>query len=362
LIIMGHLLPSKTLMSAGMYIISGTVTMTELRGWVELGGKRLSVEDLQDILTHHQERIPSFGGEFFLSGGDIVARDHFGIIPGACPPGTLMRDGNIIGHIHPEPPDMDLETAIIEAVRLRGDEGLTALSGGVDSALIAVLAGLPCLVVGTEGSHDLSHARHVAKVTGLSLSCVTLTEKDVEEALFAVVPVIPSADPVNTAIAVTMHCITKWAGDQGYRRVLSGQGADELFGGYARYLSSTDLEADLDKDFSGLAKQALRDQSVAALHGTYLSMPYMDVRVVRAARRIPAAGKVVDGVRKQPLRLVAGRHIPAEIAWYDKKAMQYGSGIWRVIRELARHNGYKRSVQGYINQFGGYDHDIRKGR
>jgi len=86
-----------------------------------------------------------------------------------------------------------------------------------------------------------------------------------------------------------------------------------------------------------------RDQAVAALHGTYLSMPYMDVRVVRAARAIPAEAKVQGGRRKVPLRQVAERHIPAEFAWYEKKAMQYGSGVWKVLQKLARKNGYKTS-------------------
>ncbi|NYT17420.1 MAG: asparagine synthase, partial [Methanomicrobiales archaeon] len=56
------------------------------------------------------------------------------------------------------------------------------------------------------------------------------------------------------------------------------------------------------------------------------------------------------GVRKKPLREVAARHIPPEIAYYEKKAMQYGTGIWKVLRKMARTNGYKRSLQGYLDQ------------
>ena len=332
--------------------------MFELKGWVELGGRKLSEDEVGDILSIHPEIVSEFGGEFFIRWDDYCARDHFGIITGDCPPGTIRKSGLAVGHITPDPMTMDLEAAIIEAVRLRCDEGVMALSGGVDSALVATLAGRPCVAVGIEGSHDLCRARLAADLLGLSCECITITKEDVAEGISAVVPVIPSPDPVNTAIAVTMHCITKWAGENGYRRVLAGQGADELFGGYSRYLTSTDLETDLEKDFLGLPGQAERDQAVAALHGTYISMPYLDIRVVRAARLIPGHEKVVEGVRKRPLRLVAERHIPPGIAWYDKKAMQYGSGVWRTIRELARHNGYKRSVQGYINQFGVRDHGI----
>jgi asparagine synthase (glutamine-hydrolysing) len=332
--------------------------MFELKGWVELGGRKLSEEEVRDIIVDHPELVGEFGGEFYIQSDDYCARDHFGIITGHCPPGTVMKSGQVVGHITPGHKALELEAAIIEAVRLRCDEGVTALSGGVDSALVAALARRPCVAVGIEGSHDLNRARIAADAIGLTCEFVTITKNDVAEGISAVVPVIPSPDPVNTAIAVTMHCITKWAGEHGYRRVLAGQGADELFGGYSRYLTATNLKADLEADFLGLPMQAERDQAVAALHGTYISMPYLDVRVVRAARRIPAHEKVVGGVRKRPLLLVAERHIPSGIAWHDKKAMQYGSGVWRMIRELARHNGYKRSVQGYINQFGVHDHGI----
>ena len=335
-----------------------TIQMFELKGWVERAGCKLSDEEVKEIIVHHPELVGEFGGEFYIRSIDWCARDHFGIITGDCPPGTIVKSGQVVGHITPGSGELELEAAIIESVRLRSDEGVTALSGGVDSALVAALARRPCVAVGIEGSHDLNRARIAADAIGLSCECVTITKKDVAEGISAVVPVIPSPDPVNTAIAVTMHCITKWAGENGYERVLAGQGADELFGGYSRYLTATDLEADLEADFIGLPRQAERDQAVAALHGTYISMPYLDIRVVRAARQIPAHDKVVDGVRKRPLRLVAERHIPAGIAWQDKKAMQYGSGVWRTIRELARHNGYKRSVQGYINQFGVRDHGI----
>jgi hypothetical protein len=129
-----------------------------------------------------------------------------------------------------------------------------------------------------------------------------------------------------------------------------GQGADELFGGYRRYLETATLADDLARDIAGLEAQATRDQSVAALFGVYLSMPYLDMRVVRAALAIPAGEKVRDGKRKVPLRRVAERHLPAEIAWHEKKAMQYGSGIWKVLQRLARKNGYKTSLQDYIDQ------------
>ena len=327
-----------------------------ISGWVERDGQRLSPVEIEEIVLEHPADLLRCGGEFFLESNRCRARDHFGIMQGDCPKGTLICSGEVLGTIEPAVPDMQLEDAIITAVRLRSDEGITALSGGVDSTLIAHLARRECLAVGLAGSHDLRQARHATNALGLTCRAVTITPDEIADALPYVIRAIPKKDPLNTGIALTQYFIARSAAEQGYRRIITGQGADEIFGGYLRYLESTTLGEDLECDFAGLEQQAARDQAVAALHGTYLSMPYLDYRVVRAARAIPPNEKVQGGHRKVPLRKVAERHIPAEFAWHEKKAMQYGSGVWRELQRLARKNGYKTSVQDYIDQIDRVDH------
>lgn len=225
-----------------------------------------------------------------------------------------------------------------------------ALSGGVDSALVARLAGLECVVVGLPDSHDLRRARQAAGLLDLTLHEVLIDPAEIEPALAAVLPVIPDRDPVNASIAATLFFVCRWAGDQGVERILAGQGADELFAGYSRYLHSANLAEDMERDFQRLPRQLDRDQAVAGLFGAYFSLPYMDCRVVRAARAIPAQMRIVDGVRKRPLREVAARHLPVEIAGYEKKAMQYGSGVMREIERLAVRRGYRKDTQGYLKE------------
>jgi asparagine synthase (glutamine-hydrolysing) len=328
----------------------------ELAGWIELDGERLTLVEIETILREHPTDILRSGGEFFLSGNGCTARDHFGVMQGNCPKGTLTCKNGIAGEIIPAVPDLPLEEAIIKSVKLRSDEGVTALSGGVDSSLVACLAGRECVAVGLAGSHDLRQARHAAGMLGLSCTYAEITRSEIADALPVVISTISKKDPLNTAIALTQYFITRWAGEHGYRRIITGQAADEIFGGYFRYLQSGTLEQDLLQDFAGLEQQAERDQSVAALHHTYLSMPYLDMRVVRAARKIPASEKVQGKLRKVPLRTVAERHIGPELAWYEKKAMLYGSGVAKELCSLARKNGYKTSVQDYIDQINRVEH------
>lgn len=343
------------------------VSSIELNGWIELDGNRLSVDDVLAMLSKDPGGVSKFGGEFILKWDSCIARDHFGIMvgdrpkesPEDCPayyhPGSVVCDGREIAKVDPAYPLMDLGETIEIAIRLRSDDGVVALSGGVDSALVARLAGRECVVVGLAGSHDLQRAKQVATELGLTLHEVIIDPGQIEEALSKVLSVIPKTDPVNASIATTLYFVAEWAGSHGHRRILAGQGADELFGGYARYLQTDTLAEDMERDFHGLGLQLIRDQAVAGLHGAYFSLPYMDTRVVRAAMAIPPDMKVCDGVRKLPLREVAKRYLPPSIALCEKKAMQYGSGVMKEIQRMANRNGFKKDVQGYLKQIGGAD-------
>ena len=324
-----------------------------LLGWVETEGSILTQEQVADLIRKDPHAPLRFGGEFTLEWDGCSCTDALGVRGSPHPPGVLTCGGTVRGTVAPDVPDMDLEPALREAVALRREGGVVALSGGVDSALLAAFAGLPCITVGMEGAQDFLWAERVASCLGLPHRHVVITPEEADQAMPAVLRAIPRKTPLDLSIALTLSFVCRSAAEEGYRRVLCGQGADELFAGYARYRESSDLGSDLRRDFLGLHAQAVRDQAVAALHGTCLSYPFLDLRVVRAAGRIPAGEMVRGGVGKQPLRAIAARHLPSDVAGRGKKAMQYGSGIWRHLRRRARENGYKRSVQGYLDQLAG---------
>ena len=148
----------------------------------------------------------------------------------------------------------ELDEAIVMAVAERSDEGVVALSGGVDSALVSKLAGRQCVVVGVAGSHDLLRARFVAGELGITLHEELIDQDDIEEALRRVLEIIPDKDPVNASIATTLYFVSRWAGRNGEERILAGQGADELFGGYSRYLHTETLAKDMEEDFRKLPR------------------------------------------------------------------------------------------------------------
>lgn len=333
-----------------LFLILGCENILKIRGWMEKDGKILTNSEIEDIIKNFPEILSDCGGEFFLQWDDCMARDTLGIMPGDCPAGKIVCSGVIKGDISPAPDLLSLEKAIEKAVDLRKKDCVVAFSGGVDSALIAKIAQRPSVTVGISGSHDLIHAKEVSKEIGLKdTNFIEIMPSEVKRALEIVLPLIPLKTPVEASIATTQYFITKWAQENGYEKIVAGQGADELFGGYARYLETDDIEKTLKKDFEGLSMQGKRDQSVAAKNNTYISCPYLDVRVVRAAGEIPPSEMLAGSIRKYPLREVASLYLGDEIAFYGKKAMQYGSGVMKEIQKLARDNGYKNSVQRYID-------------
>lgn len=308
----------------------------QFRGWIEERGRILAPAEVARLTP---ERLCRCGGEFLLATEQFTARDRYGIMPGETPAGVI-RSAATTRQIVPDVPDLSLEDAIREAVRLRCDDRSTAsvvtLSGGVDSTLIAVLANLPCIAVGFTGSHDLSAAADAADRLDLSLTVCEITEEDLRQALPLVRTALPHASRMDTELALTGYFIGRTAKACGAEKILTGQAADELFGGYARYGRSKHLRADLDADFAGLAAQRVRDSAAVGISGVWYSMPYMDERVVRASRNLTAADLVANDLRKIALRKVAAKYLPEDLAWKPKKAMQYGSGMTAALRKLEK--------------------------
>ncbi|ABN07005.1 asparagine synthase [Methanocorpusculum labreanum Z] len=304
----------------------------QLTGWMEENGRLL---DRAEIEIFSVSRLSACGGEFLLETDDCFIRDKYHIMPG-------NPKGKPVITAEPIVSGMSLDEAIQTAVSLRAsDDAVTTLSGGVDSSLVAALAGLPCIAVGLSGSHDLIAAQQTAEILDLPITVKEIGIDDIRAALDDVLEIIPRVTPLDVEIGITGYFIAALAKETGAKRILTGQAADELFGGYARYGRSSDLRADLEADFAGLVQQRERDAAVASHFGVWYSLPFMDERVVRASRTFSPEELVKGDLRKIAIRSVAAKHLPEEIAWRPKKAMQYGSGISSALAKIAKSEGCK---------------------
>ena len=245
--------------------------------------------------------------------------------------------------------DKMLRLSVIKRV-----EGLRELgvifSGGLDSSYLALLLkeiseNIPLKVklyaVGAEGSKDVEAAIYASKFLNMDLEICEVTEELVREALPQVVKAIGDDNLMKVSVGLTTYFATKMVADDGIKVAFSGQGADELFGGYKRYLKSFvdgTLNYDLRVDMSNMYHVNLeRDDACSMLNGVELRLPFLDKTLVELVLNIPDNKKIVsmhDDMRKSILRKLAFEEgLDYEIAYRPKKAAQYGTGIDKILRK-----------------------------
>lgn len=254
-----------------------------------------------------------------------------------------------------------LKNSLIDSVekRIKGlDKVGIIFSGGVDSTIIARITvdlGIKPILysVGQESSVDLKFSKKAAKWLDLPLKCQLIDEKVVRQNLPGVLDAIEEYNIMKIGVGMTAYLASKMAHDDGLKVVLSGQGADELFGGYHRYLDyfhnkGEDAQDDLKNDVLNLYHVNLeRDDAACMAHGVELRVPYLDLEIINMAMNIPMKYKIKDGkdpLRKCILRRVASDlKVPPEIVYRPKKAAQYGSGIHKLlIKKVLKKKDYSK--------------------
>jgi asparagine synthase (glutamine-hydrolysing) len=248
-----------------------------------------------------------------------------------------------------------LQLLLLESTRKRVSDleaVAVAFSGGVDSSVVAVLAknvglDVQLVSVGLEGQREVLFAEEAAEALGVPLHLQTYTVGELEETLAEVLWLIEEHNPVNACIAIPFYWLAETASKLGYPVLLAGQGADELFGGYQRYLteySRSGAEAVEQKMFRDIENayraNFQRDNQVCSYHGVELRLPFVDRDVVDFALRLPLRLKinsVEDKLRKRVLRRVARNlEIPSFMADKRKKAVQYTTGVTKALQRLAK--------------------------
>jgi len=274
----------------------------------------------------------------------------------------------------PKIKNMDLETAanslqnlLLESTRERVSglkEIAVAFSGGLDCSVIAFLAKLcgikvHLISVGLRNQPELKHAETAAGALGLSLHLQTYTIDDVERVLAKVLWLIEEPDAVKASIAIPFYWAAENASKMRCRVLLAGQGGDELFGGYQRYLieyahsGSSALMGLMYRDVAtSYEKNFQRDNQVCSFHGVELRLPFADRELIRFSLSLPLSLKIIspdDSLRKRVLRQVAQNlGLPSFIVKKPKKAIQYATGVSKALKILARREGL--GLQEYVKR------------
>jgi asparagine synthase (glutamine-hydrolysing) len=236
-----------------------------------------------------------------------------------------------------------LEQAVCR--RIDGDVMGSWLSGGLDSSVLVALARphvqkLHTFAAGLPGAPDLEYARQVADALDTEHHQVVVTLDELLGVLPDVIYHLESFDALLVRSTVTNYLVGKRAADYA-GSVLSGEGADELFGGYAylKEINPSELQAELVDITRRLSNTALQrvDRSASA-HGLVAHVPFLDLDVAEYAMRIPVQLKLRRGsevTEKWILRRALSDVLPGEVLWRRKAKFWQGAGVGDMLAQYA---------------------------
>ena len=324
----------------------------------------------------------------------LVARDPIGVIPlyigydndgtmylasemkaleGQCehfepfPPGCYYwsETGKIQKYYHRDWMDYDavkdntasvsaIHDALEDAVRrqLMSDVPYgVLLSGGLDSSVISAIAEkysgmrieddsrtkaywprLHSFAVGLKGAPDLVKARLVADHIGTVHHEINYTIQEGLDALRDVIYFIETYDVTTVRASTPMYLLARVIKSMGIKMVLSGEGADEVFGGYLYFHKAPSARAFHEETLRKLSKlhlyDCLRANKSLSAWGVEGRVPFLDKEFLDVAMRTNPSSKMCPGttIEKKIVREAFADMLPAEVVWRQKEQFSDGVG------------------------------------
>lgn len=325
----------------------------------------------------------------------LIGRDHMGIIPlymgyddhgqfyvaselkaleGVCPnvqeflPGYYMcsAEGNELKRWYKrdwmeydnvkdnESDENELRVALESAVhrQLMSDVPYgVLLSGGLDSSIISAIAKryaarrieddnqteawwpqLHSFAVGLKDSPDLVASKKVAEYIGTVHHEINFTVEEALDALSDVIYHIETYDVTTVRASTPMYLLARFIKSMGVKMVLSGEGADELFGGYLYFHKAPDAKAFHEETVRKLDRlhlyDCLRANKSLAAWGVEGRVPFLDKEFMDVAMRLNPQDKMCGNgkIEKYILRKTFQDYLPESVAWRQKEQFSDGVG------------------------------------
>jgi len=310
-------------------------------GWDKNGNYYIASElkALEGICTKIDTFLP---GHYFYSKDDVKTKWY-------------TRDWEDYNNVKDNTSSIDeLRQALEDAVhrQLMSDVPYgVLLSGGLDSSVVSAIAKkysamrvesgdqkaawwpqLHSFSVGLEGSPDLKHAQEVADYIGTVHHEIKFTIQQGLDAIRDVVYHLETYDVTTIRASTPMYLMSRVIKSMGIKMVLSGEGADEIFGGYLYFHKAPNAEEFHKETVRKLEKLYLYDCNRAnkslAAWGVEGRVPFLDKEFMDIAMRLNPADKMSgpDKMEKWILRKAFEGYIPESVTWRQKEQFSDGVG------------------------------------
>ena len=225
------------------------------------------------------------------------------------------------------------------------------LSGGLDSSIISAVAKkyaakriesgdtqdawwpqLHSFAVGLVGSPDLTAAKKVAEHIGTIHHEIHFTVQEGLDAVRDVIYHLETYDVTTVRASTPMFLLARVIKSMGVKMVLSGEGSDELFGGYLYFHKAPDAKALHDETVRKLSKlhlyDCLRANKALCAWGVEGRVPFLDKEFMDVAMRINPKDKMSgeERMEKWVLRKAFEDYLPESVAWRQKEQFSDGVG------------------------------------
>lgn len=225
------------------------------------------------------------------------------------------------------------------------------LSGGLDSSVISAIAQkysakrieeggrtpawwprLHSFAVGLKGAPDLAKARMVAEHIGTVHHEIHYTIQEGLDAIRDVIYYIETYDVTTVRASTPMYLLARVIKSMGIKMVLSGEGADEIFGGYLYFHKAPTPQAFHEETVRKLSKlylyDCLRANKSLSAWGVEGRVPFLDTQFLDVAMRTNPSAKMCQGdtIEKKIVREAFADMLPEEVAWRQKEQFSDGVG------------------------------------
>jgi asparagine synthase (glutamine-hydrolysing) len=232
-----------------------------------------------------------------------------------------------------------VRAAFEDSVRVRVDTDLSVgviLSGGLDSSLVlahvsAMHPDCVAFTVGAPGSEDIAYARRLTSELGVRHEVIELSPGEIRLAqvreAIEMSELTEYGDIINAVVSVPVF---RRVSELGIKVVLTGDGSDELFGGYPMYhrIGAAQARRLFLHKIANLGRTELQRVDRTAMgHTVEARVPFLDIHLVELAMRLAPELKIRDGQEKWILREAFADVLPGYVRLRPKNPMSHSSGL-----------------------------------